>query len=844
MENIVSVKITGDSSSLNTATGQADKGFQKLGETAKQTRFALRQVPMQFTDIVVSLQAGQSPMQVFLQQGGQLKDMFGGIGPAAKALSGYILGLINPFTVAAGTLGALGAAYYYGSEQSKRLENALISSSNIIGKTNGQLETLIETTGKVTGHYTQSREAVEALAASGVISGANLQTALRGVMAMSEMTGKSVEDLVPKFEEIAKDPVKAIVKLNEQYNFLTVDVYKQIKALEEQGKHQEAVTLAMTTFANTVNDRKGQVLDNVGYIEKAWRGVKSAIDSAKESLLGIGKSSTLDDQIKEARNVVNDYDGYSKALYPDAYARDKAKLADLERIKKTSESLAAEAGKSRADAKAKINQTETLDKYVNDSSRFTGAGLLAKQLADENKAFETATQGFSKSSQEYATALQRHQTAIENIKANANKGESGKLTREQDGFAKLVSSVKDYGQSLDHVTETGKKYLESETKLQALQEQLATGYKHISQVQKDKLIADAQANVAKEKAILLEKELQKTLWETAEQTQKQTQAEVKAAEDKQAEFNRMSTEYEKENADLNVALIKDDTERARAQVELEHQRSLDRIDTLGFEAEQAQALIDAETEHYNKELAKIDQNSNKSKNAAKELGLTFNSALENSILKGGKLGDTLGSLAQDIERVILRMTVIEPMINAMKAAISSSGAGDFFGNILNSIFGGSSGGVGYDSAGQAYDLLPDFVPANHTGGIVGLESTFKRAVNPAVFNGATRYHTGGIVGDEVPSILKRGEGVFTQEQMRNLAPVNSSAGNVTVNLIETSDKQKQGQVDTSNQDGNKSITAYIESIMDKKINNDIGRGRGIASVFEQTYGLNRAAGMR
>ncbi len=63
-------------------------------------------MPAQFTDIITSLQGGQAPLTVFLQQGGQLKDMFGGAGAAAKALGGYVLGLVNPYTVtAAATLG-------------------------------------------------------------------------------------------------------------------------------------------------------------------------------------------------------------------------------------------------------------------------------------------------------------------------------------------------------------------------------------------------------------------------------------------------------------------------------------------------------------------------------------------------------------------------------------------------------------------------------------------------------------------------------------------------------------------------------------------------------------------
>lgn len=76
-------------SSLDAVGTATARNMGSMQVSAAQTAAALRQVPAQFTDIVVSLQAGQSPLTVFLQQGGQLKDMFGGAGAAAKALGGY-----------------------------------------------------------------------------------------------------------------------------------------------------------------------------------------------------------------------------------------------------------------------------------------------------------------------------------------------------------------------------------------------------------------------------------------------------------------------------------------------------------------------------------------------------------------------------------------------------------------------------------------------------------------------------------------------------------------------------------------------------------------------------------
>ncbi|EPR7624013.1 phage tail length tape measure family protein [Klebsiella michiganensis] len=89
----------------------------KTGMSAKQTAWAMSMIPAQMTDIVVGLSTGQSPFMVLMQQGGQLKDMFGGIGPAIKGVGTYIIGLVNPYSVAAAAVGLLTYAVYLNRQE-------------------------------------------------------------------------------------------------------------------------------------------------------------------------------------------------------------------------------------------------------------------------------------------------------------------------------------------------------------------------------------------------------------------------------------------------------------------------------------------------------------------------------------------------------------------------------------------------------------------------------------------------------------------------------------------------------------------------------------------------------
>ncbi|WP_082360320.1 phage tail length tape measure family protein [Paracidovorax avenae] len=158
----------------------ASGSLNKMGVSAGQTAAALRGLPAQFSDIVVSLQGGQAPLTVFLQQGAQIKDQFGGAGNAVRAMGGYVMGLINPLSVAAAAVAALGVAYYQGAEQANAFARAVIASGGSSGQTATSLSALAQQAGAVTGRFADARSAALELAGVGTILGGDLTTALRG----------------------------------------------------------------------------------------------------------------------------------------------------------------------------------------------------------------------------------------------------------------------------------------------------------------------------------------------------------------------------------------------------------------------------------------------------------------------------------------------------------------------------------------------------------------------------------------------------------------------------------------------------------------------------------------
>lgn len=120
---------------------------------------------------------------------------------------------------------------------------------------------------------------------------------------------------------------------------------------------------------------------------------------------------------------------------------------------------------------------------------------------------------------------------------------------------------------------------------------------------------------------------------------------------------------------------------------------------------------------------------------------------------------------------------INDLMNGKSAADALAGALQKVANklieiALNDIFGGS-GGLGgllgglFGGGRGFFPPAPMSVGLFHKGGIVG-QGGAKTSVNPAVFAGAPRYHSGGMAGlkpGEVPAILQRGEMVIPRNQV-------------------------------------------------------------------------------
>lgn len=176
---------------------------------------------------------------------------------------------------------------------------------------------------------------------------------------------------------------------------------------------------------------------------------------------------------------------------------------------------------------------------------------------------------------------------------------------------------------------------------------------------------------------------------------------------------------------------------------------------------------DYDTDKAKKDAAKAEEDRMKAQREhmqemrqfSNQMAASMTSAFEQAVFAGKDLRGVFSGLLDDMAKVILRATVMKPLMNWLVGGDENTGGGGFLGNIFGSVF--------------------------HEGGVVGGAAP-QRAVPVSAFAGAPRYHSGGIAGlssDEVPAILQRGEVVLPRRAVQ--ASGGSSVSitqNITLNL--------------------------------------------------------------
>ncbi|MEQ6474018.1 phage tail tape measure protein [Comamonas sp. wu1-DMT] len=284
----------------------SQSGDYVMSDRAKAA--ALRGVPAQFQDIIVSLQGGQNAMTVALQQGSQLMTMLGGAGEAAKALGGYVLGLVNPFTLAAVAAGVFSYGLYSGAKEAHAFLVVLQKTGNQAGTSVQQLVDMSAAMDNVAG-ITQAKaaEALLTFAGTAGVAADRLQRYTTTAIEWERATGQSVEEVAKDFKKLGEDPVKAVLELNKQMDFLTSATFEQIKSLQEVGRETDAARVAQDAYDSAIAGATSTITANLGLVEKGWIAIRNVGAEVIDMIKSLGRQEGMHAVVERLQKEVNDY---------------------------------------------------------------------------------------------------------------------------------------------------------------------------------------------------------------------------------------------------------------------------------------------------------------------------------------------------------------------------------------------------------------------------------------------------------------------------------------------------------------------------------------------------------
>jgi phage-related minor tail protein len=389
----------------------------KAGRSAKQMRFAMQGLPAQFTDIFVSLQGGQRPLQVLFQQGGQIKDMFGGIKPAIRGVTKAIGAMINPITVTAAIAGGLFYAFYKGQSELHEATVQMYKTGEALGYTKeGMIDATLaasEFAGVTRGAAAQAitvfeRANVKASAVTGEVIAMGIKAQKAGISTLDEYA-KGISSLSDK-------PLKAALALNKQFNFLDKTTYKQLVTFTSMGDKAAAASLAQKVYTEEISNASKKAVEDLGFLERAASSVGTVFTNLWDGLKNLGRPSNalleLQSELKVTEGnlklieEMKPFDGQAESI-----ANLKAKAKDLsEQISILNKKLNNKPDKFRTEAIEKAYK-----KSIDSIKRARSAAKIIynKSISDLNDFIsnQTSLQSKGTRSEAYFTNVQKRALA-------------------------------------------------------------------------------------------------------------------------------------------------------------------------------------------------------------------------------------------------------------------------------------------------------------------------------------------------------------------------------------------------------------------------------------------------
>ncbi|EJF7872109.1 phage tail tape measure protein [Escherichia coli] len=281
---------------------------QKAGISVGQYKAAMRMLPMQFTDVATQLAGGQNPWLILLQQGGQVKDSFGGMIPMFRGLAGAITLPMFGVTSLAVATGALAYAWYRGDATLSEFNKTLVLSGNQSGLTADRMLTLSRA-GQAAGlTFNQASESLAALVNAGVRGGEQFDAINQSVARFASASGVEVDKVAEAFGKLTTDPTSGLMAMARQFRNVTAEQIAYVAQLQRSGDEAGALQAANDIATKGFDEQTRRLKENMGTLETWADKTGKAFKSMWDAILDIGRPESSADMLASAQKAFDEAD--------------------------------------------------------------------------------------------------------------------------------------------------------------------------------------------------------------------------------------------------------------------------------------------------------------------------------------------------------------------------------------------------------------------------------------------------------------------------------------------------------------------------------------------------------
>lgn len=719
-----------------------EKQMGLAGLTAGQYSQAMRMLPAQITDVVTSLASGMPIWLVAIQQGGQIKDSFGGISNTFKVLMSYL----TPARILIGgvvsTVAALAKAGYDAYDSQRTLQKALIMTGGYAGSSATEIKSLVDEIAGSAAVATSGQilEVATAVAKTGKFTKDELKTITKATADWVATTGESTEKVIGYFEKIAKDPIKGLAELNETFNFLDKGQLTYIATLEKTKGKIEAVEYATELFAKTMKDRSDEIAESATPLEKMWIDIKQWASEAWEEvgIVTLTAGNMIADVVMGVVNQIRLILAQGDKMVADFLVSVGNKASALPGVGSWFQGIA----KEQADvAKKSAKEIEELERQIAQiDGRLSNPAGYRKMVEEQGK--------LAGKSKEVKEAVSKEAEALKDRnkeqKVTIDQGTRLLDQYEQDLIAlqTQLQVLKEHRDINDKISQQRKNLWNTQARFQVLEKE----------AQRRQLTADERAELANKDKILALREQAAVI---GDQITKQEQL-IKREQDAAKFLREQAAAIAKIQAQ---AQGKSDRQASR-DAELEQIKSSWLNQGGSLEDQELQAMLAKRQEYYaeedslrgnwlagiKKSWAEYGETVNDINGQIENIGMSALSGLSDQLtefLTTGKA--SFKDFASSIIGMIVKMIAQMVVFNTLSGLMPGGGGGGF--SFANMLGGGGKAAKGYANGGYTGDG-GKYEPKGivHGGEFVFTKEATKRIGTRNLYKLMRGYANGGIVG--------------------------------------------------------------------------------------------------